>query len=122
MPSHGEIKWKESPLFSSKDDVRNALNIAANASNWSTIGGALLSFAGVVVMGVEYAVVGGSFTIAGAAKVLVDYYYEQYEEELAELLDKIEDLSAGESFTIMQKFTYHAGQRSWRPLNVFELG
>ena len=108
MPVAGETKWSTVKRFDSKESLMEELGIVEGALDWVSIAGVVATFAGIL---------SAALSVAGLAVISAQIYYSQYRNELEEVLEEVEALPEGTSFTVQQKFKWHAGKRSWTPVN-----
>ena len=112
MPQAGEIKWMSSSM-TTIEDVEMEINRSLTEQAWVDL---ILGAAG----GVDTAPMFMNLLVY-VCQVQSDYYYSTYQDGLIALKGKIASLDENVPFKIKQKYRWHAGQRSWQPLNEFSI-
>ncbi len=114
MPTSGEIKWFRNDRLLSKKILSDEIDIATNAANWSVT---------VLTYVAEHTFILNNWlsSILAAAATAANIFYNEYRAGLQELFENIEALPSNQTFYIQQKYRWHAGHRSWQPLNEFSV-
>ena len=112
MPVSGETKWVTLKEYQTKEDLEEELGIVEGTIDWANKASIVMAFAGNLSLWLG---------LAGLGAISAQIYYNDYKAQLEEVLADIEDLPDGTPFEVQQKFRWHAGKRSWTPVNDLRL-
>lgn len=114
MPQAGDYQWRKSGKLNTKQGLSNEYNITVNSITWCEE--ALGKMAeNAMYVNIVFGALIAACGIVGLA------YYNMYLSSIRSLLEKIEALPPQTTFEVEQKFTWHAGKRSWKPVNTFRI-
>lgn len=114
MPSAGDSQWRKSGKLTTKKNISEAYKVAVTHSNWA---GSM-----AVAMAASPAILPTLFgALVTLCSLVPRVYYSTYATSIKKVLNTIEGYGANTRFHVEQKFKWHAGKRSWRPLNTFRV-
>lgn len=114
MPSSGDIKWRKAGDLTTKQQISDAVDVAASSKDWA------------IKVAKKYKanplkaknLLSIAIALAGVSAAV---FYSQYETALERLLEEIEKLPKNQKFCVEQKFKWHPGHRGWMPVAAFRV-